>query len=370
MSHKRYRIAIVVVFVVIVLAGALYEWLVPGLSSARTVPPKLEIAIATWLLHQSVPAQAQKQANPLGSDAADIVAGRDLFRENCEVCHAYDGGGRTRVGGSEYPHAPPLRVAVRSMSDGEVFYHIRNGIRNTGMPAWDMPDRQIWQLVAYIRHLPNPARMAAAEPPESDREGPAPAATYVGSAACKKCHEEIYARWSKSRMANVVRDPREHPDAIIPDFSKPDPLVTFTKDDVAFVYGSRWKQRYFTKIGDDYFPEPAQWDVTHKVWKQYFVRNGTDWWASALSAGQFQAADRPAMRRLPFGQLRHRHQESERMERRLREMPRTGQRACRAAGGEHHPQPRPLRLRARQRHLHPMSFPGPAAEESDRGQVL
>ena len=81
MSHKRYRIAIVVVLIVIVVAGALYEWIVPGLSSARTVPPKLEIAIATWLLHQSVPAQAQRQANPLGSDAADIVAGRDLFRD-------------------------------------------------------------------------------------------------------------------------------------------------------------------------------------------------------------------------------------------------------------------------------------------------
>jgi hypothetical protein len=44
-------------------------------------------------------------------------------------------------------------------------------------------------------------------------------------------------------MANVVRDPREHPDAIIPDLSKPDPLVTFSKDEIAFVYGSRWKQR-------------------------------------------------------------------------------------------------------------------------------
>ena len=39
-------------------------------------------------------------------------------------------------------------------------------------------------------------------------------------------------------MANVVRDPRQHPDAIIPDFSKPDPLLTFTKDDVALVYSS------------------------------------------------------------------------------------------------------------------------------------
>ena len=55
-------------------------------------------------------------------------------------------------------------------------------------------------------------------------------------------------------MANVVRDPKTHPDAIIPDLSKPDPLVTFKKDDIAFVYGSKWKQRYFTRVGDDYFP--------------------------------------------------------------------------------------------------------------------
>jgi hypothetical protein len=33
-------------------------------------------------------------------------------------------------------------------------------------------------------------------------------------------------------MANVVRDPKVHPEAIIPDLSKPDPLVTFTKDDI------------------------------------------------------------------------------------------------------------------------------------------
>ena len=94
-------------------------------------------------------------------------------------------------------------------------------------------------------------------------------------------------------MANVVRDPRTHPDAIIPDLSKPDPLVHFSKDDVAFVYGSRWKQRYFTKIGDDYFPEPAQWDVTHKMWKKYFVRNGTDWWAPLYPPDNFKRPTGP-----------------------------------------------------------------------------
>jgi len=81
-------------------------------------------------------------------------------------------------------------------------------------------------------------------------------------------------------MANVVRDPRTHPDAILPDLTKSDPLVTFKKEDIAFVYGSKWKQRYFQKVGDDYYPLGAQWDVTHHIWRPYHVAAGTDWWVS------------------------------------------------------------------------------------------
>src|SRR5450759_4289776 len=80
------------------------------------------------------------------------------------------------------------------------------------------------------------------------------APSYVGSAACRTCHSAIYARWQKTPMANVVRDPKEHPEAILPDLTKPDPLVKFKKEDIALVYGSIWKQRYFTKVGNDYFP--------------------------------------------------------------------------------------------------------------------
>src|SRR5579863_350439 len=66
--------------------------------------------------------------------------------------------------------------------------------------------------------------------------------------------------------------------ARIPDFSNPDPLLTFTKDDIAFVYGSRWKQRYFTRRGDDYYPLQAQWDITHHRWLPYHVPANADWW--------------------------------------------------------------------------------------------
>jgi predicted CXXCH cytochrome family protein len=94
-------------------------------------------------------------------------------------------------------------------------------------------------------------------------------------------------------MANVVRDPRIHPEAILPDLSKPDPLLTFTKDDIAFVYGSKWKQRYFTKRGNDYFPLPAQWDVTHQIWRPYHVPPNTDWWVAYYPESNMQRPTGP-----------------------------------------------------------------------------
>ena len=126
-------------------------------------------------------------------------------------------------------------------------------------------------LIVFISSMIGSARSQAGNPLAGR--------TYVGSKACQSCHADVYARWQKTPMANIVRDPREHPEAIIPDLSKPDPLVKFTKDDIGLVYGSIWKQRYFTKIGNDYYPEPAQWDITHKIWRAYFVPNGADWWA-------------------------------------------------------------------------------------------
>jgi hypothetical protein len=105
------------------------------------------------------------------------------------------------------------------------------------------------------------------------------AAHYVGSKACQSCHQDQFARWIKTRMANVVTDPKQNSAIVIPDFSKPDPLVKFGLTDVDLVYGSKWKQRYFHKVGDEYFPYPVQWDITNKLWRPYHVADGTDWWA-------------------------------------------------------------------------------------------
>jgi mono/diheme cytochrome c family protein len=135
--------------VLAIVAAALYAVL-PGLSSARNEPPGIEVEVATWLLRHSVPAADRDRQNPLAGDAASVAAGRELFRQKCESCHAYDGSGKTEMGAGTYPRPPDLEGLLDELSDGEIFYHIRNGIRNTAMPAWDLPDRQIWQLEAAL----------------------------------------------------------------------------------------------------------------------------------------------------------------------------------------------------------------------------
>ncbi len=245
--------------------------------SARDEPSSLERVVARTMRNMAIPVGAAAAKNPWIATPDMLKEARDVFMDRCAICHGTDGSGQSQVGRNLYPKPPDLRSArTQNLTDGQIHYIIRNGVRLTGMPAWGNPheeqDDASWKLVLYIRDLRQPTRSEIVK-----EEKTAESAHYTGSQACEKCHEEIYQHWKKTPMANVVRDPREHPEAILPDLAT-NTVKKFKKEDVALVYGSLWKQRYFAKIGDDYFPEPAQWDVTHKLWRPYFVAKGTDWW--------------------------------------------------------------------------------------------
>lgn len=125
------------------------------------------------------------------------------------------------------------------------------------------------------------AGVACAEPPVEAGN------RYVGSQRCAACHAAIYSQWKKTRMANVVLDPRTHPEAVLGDFKNASPVRNFNLSDVALVYGSRWKQRYFTKRGNEYYVLPAQWDILHKRWLPFHVEKGADWWVADYPASNF-----------------------------------------------------------------------------------
>ncbi len=261
---------------------------------ATSTPSALETVVARTVRNLAIPRIERHKKNPLQADSDALPAGREDFLMRCAICHGVDGSGKTPVGQNLYPRVPDLHAsATQNLTDGEIHYIIENGVQLTGMPAWEDPHRESnddsWKLVLFIRSL-RPLTYEEL----SQQEEITSSAHYVGSQACEKCHAQIYQHWQKTPMANIVRDPRSHPDAIIPDLAT-NTLARFTKNQVAFVYGSIWKQRYFTKVGGDYFPLPVQWDIGNHKWLPYHVPpKGADWWASLYPADNMQRPTGPS----------------------------------------------------------------------------
>ncbi|HET9086590.1 MAG TPA: c-type cytochrome [Acidobacteriaceae bacterium] len=246
---------------------------------ASSQPSALETAVARTLRDIAIPLHNRHDKNPLEPTPENLQDARELYVTRCAICHGIDGGGKTRLGLNLYPRVPDLRLApTQKLTDGEIHYIIETGVQLTGMPAWGHPHRQpnanSWKLALYIRNLRPLTNQQKAQ-----QTSTIASAHYVGSESCEKCHADIYARWKKTPMANVVRDPRTHPHAILADFSNAPSFVNFKPEQIAFVYGSIWKQNYFTKLGNEYYPLPAKWDIANRKWVPYLVKDGEDWWA-------------------------------------------------------------------------------------------
>jgi mono/diheme cytochrome c family protein len=129
--------------------------------SARRTPSAVEKFAATTARKLAVPSKYSELRNPLSASPENIQAGTEHFADHCATCHANDGSGDTMFGKGMYPKPPDMRTAgTQSMSDGELYYTIENGVRLSGMPAFGEEriaggDTDTWKLVLFIRHSPN-----------------------------------------------------------------------------------------------------------------------------------------------------------------------------------------------------------------------
>lgn len=136
--------------------------------SARSQPSSFETSAARKARSWLIPVGARKLTNPMPVTAETLQDGMSHWADHCATCHANDGSGDTEMGRNLYPKAPDMRApATQSLSDGELYYIIRNGVPLTGMPAWGDAqlgdaDEQSWMLVAFIRHLPSLTTQEAA----------------------------------------------------------------------------------------------------------------------------------------------------------------------------------------------------------------
>jgi hypothetical protein len=154
-------VVIAVLLVLIAVAGGGLAVLLTkaGGFSTRENPTALEHVLARETRHLAIPRGAREMTNPIHVTRELLVEARRHFADHCATCHANDGSGNTEIGRMLYPKAPDMRLAdTQSLSDGELYFIIQNGVRLTGMPAWGSNsghDHDSWALVHYIRRLPN-----------------------------------------------------------------------------------------------------------------------------------------------------------------------------------------------------------------------
>jgi putative heme-binding domain-containing protein len=107
--------------------------------------------------------------------AEDLARGKQLFVGHCALCHGIDGAGDRGPALNQ----PKLR---RAAGDQALFLLIKNGIQGTEMPdAWQMTDREIWQVAGYVRAL---GRTAVTKLPGDPAKGKA----LYDSKGCAACH--------------------------------------------------------------------------------------------------------------------------------------------------------------------------------------
>lgn len=120
--------------------------LLPASGSLPLDPPK------PWAYR--LPPGTATASSPLLGTEAELLAGKELYRDYCGFCHGPEGRGDGPVGEVYAPRPADLHLArLISATDGRLFEVITNGYST--MPAFyqRLSPEQRWRIVAYVREL-------------------------------------------------------------------------------------------------------------------------------------------------------------------------------------------------------------------------
>ncbi len=93
------------------------------------------------------------------------------------------------------------------------------------------------------------------------------AAGYAGSRRCLGCHTDNYLGWRDTLHAKTIRAVDAHPEAVLADFEQPEVKIPFSREDVKYVIGEKWQQRFITEtVSGELLVLPGQWNIATQEW--------------------------------------------------------------------------------------------------------
>ena len=158
-SYSRWRTVLATLAVTFILVvAASFAFIYSGLFNVAATDQHWPVT--HWVLEtartRSIKTHAAGIQVPPGlDDEKKLIMGTEHFAAHCAVCHGAPGVRKGDIAHGLYPAPPDLRHSSIHLSDAELFWVIKNGIKMTGMPAWaNHSDEEIWATVAFIKKLP------------------------------------------------------------------------------------------------------------------------------------------------------------------------------------------------------------------------
>jgi mono/diheme cytochrome c family protein len=131
---------------------------------AKAVPSGWETSLAHSALDRAA-ARAPRQTNPYPATDENLLAGMKIFQNACAGCHG-DPTQSSDYGAAFYPHVPQFAARPPKKPDWQLYWIIKNGVRFSGMSAWDgqwgpKSEERIWKAALFLSRLESlPPRVA------------------------------------------------------------------------------------------------------------------------------------------------------------------------------------------------------------------
>jgi copper transport protein len=147
---------VVIAGVAIVLYRRQLRWLQqPGYRISMTVATALMLAGAVLIfgVHSHTTSADPTIGNPVKPTAESVARGKDLFQQNCIVCHGIDGRGDGPESVNLSPAPTDFRQHMPLHTDPQFKNFIADGYPGSAMPkfASAFSETDIWNLVNYLR---------------------------------------------------------------------------------------------------------------------------------------------------------------------------------------------------------------------------
>jgi thiosulfate dehydrogenase len=144
----------IVIGVLLVAAGAWFYFSTGRAPVAAADPPMpFEKKLAKAAQHARIEKDPHTDA-PVPADEATYLAGADVYKQNCAVCHGLPGESQSAIAEGMYPKPPELFHGTGVTDDPawETYWKAKNGLRLSGMPRFKgrLSDTQLWQVSVLL----------------------------------------------------------------------------------------------------------------------------------------------------------------------------------------------------------------------------